>query len=99
MQVELEYKFSKSGESIPLIVDISNPIYDNDSIGYYEYWGSVCYDDKSDYICDFDIDCASALTANDKEVFIRSKFFDGIRESILANEYLMESINDSYSCW
>ena len=98
MQVELEYKFSKNGESITLTVDISNPSFDNDSIGYYEYWGSVCYDDKSDFVSYFDIDCVSALTANDKEVFIISNFFDDIRESILINEYLMECINDEYAC-
>lgn len=81
---------SKKGRELDVDVEIDNIEWDNDSIGFYEYWGAKCFDRRPDYVSGFKID----------EIYIRNKkiksklIFGWLSEYLFDNESFNEKVED-----
>lgn len=50
------YELELKNRVLSLELEISNIQWDNNSIGWYEYWGAKEYDHQPDYVSEFNID-------------------------------------------
>lgn len=72
------YVVGKNGNQHEILIDFEYRIQNN-SIGWFEYWGSVEYDFEPDYMEIDDIKCAWIVLNNRKRrIYINSSWIDDV---------------------
>jgi len=85
-----DYPITNKRRDLVVDIEIEDVQWDNDSIGWYEYWGHMEYDHRPDYVSEFVIE---TIYYNDKKIH-HKKILKFLMDILYEDESLRERIEE-----